>query len=93
MGKVLGDAVHAEAKGLPNVIGIRTLGLAAAVDVAPLAGAPGKRAFDIFIDCFKKGVLVRPAADVLVLAPPFIVERTQIETMVGVLTDSIRAHA
>ncbi len=93
MGKLLGDAVHAEAKGLPSVMSIRSLGLAAAIDVAPLAGAPGKRAFDIFTDCYKKGVLVRPAADTLVLAPPFIVERTQIETMVGVLTDSIRAHA
>ena len=90
---MLGDAVHAEAKGLPGVMSIRSLGLAAAIDVAPLPGAPGKRAFDIFTDCYKKGVLIRPAADTLVLAPPFIVERAQIETMVSVLTDSIRAHA
>ena len=93
MGKLLGDAMHAEAKGLPNVTSIRSLGLAAAIDLAPLPGAPGKRAFDVFTDCYKKGVLVRPAADTLVLAPPFIVERAQIETMVSVLTDSIRAHA
>ncbi|MEO9101287.1 MAG: aminotransferase class III-fold pyridoxal phosphate-dependent enzyme [Burkholderiaceae bacterium] len=93
MGQLLGDAVHAEAKGLPSVLSIRSLGLAAAIDVAPLPGAPGKRAFDIFTDCYRKGVLVRPAADTLVLAPPFIVERAQIETLVSVLTDSIRAHA
>ena len=93
MGKVLGDAMHGGLKGLPSVIGIRTLGLAGAVDVAPVAGAPGKRAFDIFIDCFKKGVLVRPAADTIVLAPPFIVEKGQIDQMVGVLAESIRAHA
>jgi beta-alanine--pyruvate transaminase len=41
-------------KGLPNVIGIRSLGLAGAVELAPMAGAPGKRAYDIFMDCFTK---------------------------------------
>ena len=93
MGKLLGDAMHGAIKGLPSVTSIRTLGLAGAVDVAPLQGAAGKRAFDIFTTCFKNGVLIRPAADTLVLAPPFIVEKAQIETMVGVLADAIRTHA
>jgi hypothetical protein len=39
MGKVLGDAFHSAFKGLPNVISIRSLGLAAAVELAPIAGA------------------------------------------------------
>jgi hypothetical protein len=56
MGKVLGDAFHSTFKGLPNVVGIRSLGLAAAVELAPMAGLPGKRAYDIFVDCFKNGV-------------------------------------
>ncbi len=60
MGKVLGDAFHSTFKGLPNVIGIRSLGLAAAVELAPIAGSPGKRAYDIFLDCYHKGALVRP---------------------------------
>ncbi len=93
MGPVLGDAMHSLLRGLPNVIGIRSLGLAAAVELAPMAGMPGKRAFDIFLDCFQRGVLVRNAGDVLVLAPPFIVEREHIETMVSVLADAIRRHA
>ncbi|MDB5861409.1 MAG: Beta-alanine--pyruvate aminotransferase, partial [Ramlibacter sp.] len=93
MGKVLGDAFHSNFKGLPNVIGIRSLGLAAAVELAPIAGSPGKRAYDIFIDCFKKGVLVRPAGDVLVIAPPYIVEKEHIDKLVNVLADSVKAHA
>jgi beta-alanine--pyruvate transaminase len=93
MGKVLGDAFHATFKGLPNVIGIRSLGLAAAVELAPIAGTPGKRAYDIFIDCFKKGALVRPAGDVLVIAPPYIVEKEHLERLVNTLADSIKAHA
>lgn len=93
MGPVLGDAFHSTFKGLPNVIGIRSLGLAAAVELAPIAGLPGKRAYDIFIDCFHKGALVRPAGDVLVIAPPFIVEKSHIDTLVNTLADAIKKNA
>ncbi len=93
MGPVLGDAMHAALKGLPNVIGIRSLGLAAAVELAPIAGLPGKRAFDVFMDCYHRGVLVRNAGENLVFAPPFIVEKSQIETMVGTLADAIKRAA
>ncbi|MFM9880692.1 MAG: aminotransferase class III-fold pyridoxal phosphate-dependent enzyme [Burkholderiaceae bacterium] len=93
MGPVLGDAMHAALKGLPHVVGIRTLGLAGAVELAPLAGSPGKRAFEIFRDCFAHGVLVRPAGENLVLCPPYIVTPAQIDQLVGTLADSIRRHA
>ena len=90
MGQVLGDAMHSAIKGLPHVIGIRSLGLACAVELAPMPGMPGKRAFDVFMDCFHKGVLVRNAGENLVFAPPYIVEREHIETMVSTLADAIR---
>ena len=93
MGPVLGDAMHSALKGLPNVISIRSLGLAAAVELAPVAGMPGKRAFDIFMNCYHKGVLVRSAGDNLVFAPPYIVEKGHIDTMVNVLADAIKANA
>lgn len=93
MGKVLGDAFHATFKGLPKVIGIRSMGPAAAVELAPIASKPGKRAFDIFTDCYDKDTLVRPAGDVLVIAPPYIVEREHIVKLVNTLADSIRGHA
>ena len=75
------------------MIGIRSLGLAGAVELAPVAGAPGKRAYDIFIDCFRRGVLVRPAADNLVICPPYIVEKEQIDRIVNVVADAIRKNA
>jgi beta-alanine--pyruvate transaminase len=93
MGRVLGDAFHGTFKGLPNVIGIRSMGLAAAVDLAPLAAAPGKRAYDIFLDCFHHGALVRPAGDTVVIAPPYIVEKSHIDQLVNTLADAIRRHA
>ncbi len=89
----LGNAMHSALKGLPNVIGIRTLGLAGAVELAPIAGSPGKRAYDIFMDCFHKGVWVRPAGENLVICPPYIVEDAHIDQIVQTLADSIRRHA
>jgi beta-alanine--pyruvate transaminase len=93
MGPVLGDAAHSAIKGLPNVISIRSLGLAVGVELASIPGLPGKRAYDIFLDCFQRGVLVRNAGENLVFAPPYIVEREQIDTMINVLADAIRRHA
>jgi beta-alanine--pyruvate transaminase len=93
MGKFLGDSMHTALKGLPNVIGIRAMGNAAAVELSSIAGLPGKRAFDIFMTCYHKGVLIRPAGENLVLAPPYIVDKAQIELMVSVLADAIKQHA
>jgi beta-alanine--pyruvate transaminase len=93
MGKVLGDAMHSSFTGLPNVIGIRSLGLAGAVELSSVAGAPGKRAYDIFMDCFHHGVLVRPAGENIVICPPYIVEKEHIERIVNVVADSIRKNS
>jgi beta-alanine--pyruvate transaminase len=45
------------------------------------------------LDCFQRGVLVRPSGESLVLAPPFIVETSHIDQMVSTVADSIRRHA
>jgi beta-alanine--pyruvate transaminase len=90
MGKVLGDTMHSALTGLPHVVGIRTLGLAGAVELASPPGQAGKRAYDVYMDCFHQGVLVRSAGDNVVLAPAYVVNKAQIERMVGTLADAIR---
>ena len=92
-GRVLGDAMHSVLKGLPNVISIRTLGLAGAVELSAAAAGPGKRAYDIMLDCFHRGVWLRAAGDNIVICPPYIVDSAQIDQMVQTLADSIRRHA
>ena len=92
-GRVLGDAMHSALRGLPNVVGIRTLGLAGAVELASIPGTPGKRAYDIFMDCFHRGVWVRPAGENIVICPPYIVEDAHIDQIVQTVADSIRKHA
>ncbi|MEY3612304.1 MAG: hypothetical protein RJB14_2026 [Pseudomonadota bacterium] len=92
-GRVLGDALHSTLKGVPGVVGIRSLGLAGAVELAPNASAPGKKAFEIFRSCFEQGVWIRPAGDNLVVCPPYIVTDAHIEQIVSTMAQAIRQHA
>ena len=89
MGPLLGRAMHHNLKGLPHVVGIRSLGLAAAVELSPSAQGAGQRGYAVCQECLRRGVLVRSAGDNLVFAPPFIVEREHIEHMVATLADAI----
>ncbi len=89
MGPVLGRAMHHNLKGLAHVVGIRSLGLAAAVELSPSDKGVGLRGYQVFQECLRRGVLVRSAGDNLVFAPPFIVEREHIDHMVATLADVI----
>ena len=48
------DAVHS-LKGMPHVIDLRNIGLVAGIELDPIAGKPGARAYDAFIACYERG--------------------------------------
>ena len=79
-------------QGPPNVIGIRSMGCAAAVELAPIPSVPGKRAYDIFVGVFPLW-FVCAARATLVIAPPYIVEKQHIDQLVNTLADAIRVIA
>jgi beta-alanine--pyruvate transaminase len=87
-----GEALHS-LKELPNVIDIRNFGLVGGVELQPIAGEPAKRAFNVFLDCFDKGVLVRTTGDIVALSPPLIVERQHIDQIVDTLRGAIQRAA
>jgi beta-alanine--pyruvate transaminase len=86
------DALHS-LRGLPHVIDIRNLGLVGGIELDPRAGAPGTRAFDVFVDCFNHGVLTRVTGDIIALSPPLIIEKAQIDELVGTIGAAIKAVA
>jgi beta-alanine--pyruvate transaminase len=92
VGSSLEDAVHS-LRGLPHVIDVRNYGLVAAVEFEPRAGKPGARAFEVFLKCFERGVMVRQTGDVIALSPPLIVESQQITQIVETLRGVIRETA
>jgi beta-alanine--pyruvate transaminase len=80
------EAMHS-LKGLPHVIDIRNLGLIGAIELESRPGRPTTRAFDCFLRCFEKGVLVRTTGDTIALSPPLIIEKGEIDTLVTTLTE------
>jgi beta-alanine--pyruvate transaminase len=83
------EAVHA-LRGLPHVIDVRNLGLVAAIELESRAGAPGARAFDVFLDCFRSGALVRPTGDSIALSPPLIISADQVSELLGIVEAALR---
>jgi beta-alanine--pyruvate transaminase len=66
-------------KSLPGVLDIRTIGLAAGIDLASRPDAYGKRAYEIMDRAFHEiGVMVRVSGETLALSPPLIVTEAQI---------------
>ncbi|WEZ82703.1 aspartate aminotransferase family protein [Rhizobium sp. 32-5/1] len=86
------DAMHA-LKGLPNVIDIRTIGLIAGIELSSREGAIGARAYDVFVDCFEKGLLIRVTGDIIAFSPPLIIEKSQIGEIVSMLGDALKCAA
>jgi len=75
------EAVHSLAE-LEQVVSVRNFGLAAGIELRAKDGAVGQRGFQAQALAFKHGVLTRAPVDTLVLAPPFITTRSQIDQMI-----------
>jgi beta-alanine--pyruvate transaminase len=86
------NAVHG-LKGFKHVTDIRNYGLAAGLTIEAAPGEPAKRPFEIAMKCLAKGVYVRYGGDTIQLAPPFIVEKTEIDLLVSVLGEALNATA
>ncbi len=86
------DAVHS-LRGLPHVLDVRNYGLIGAVELEPRAGKPGTRAFEVFLKCFERGVMVRQTGDTIAMSPPLIIDSKQITRMVETLGAVIRETA
>ena len=76
-----------------HVIDIRTIGLIAGIELEPRPGAPGARGYDIFVDCFQRGLLIRVTGDIIALSPPLIIDVEEIDTAASILSDAINRAA
>jgi beta-alanine--pyruvate transaminase len=74
------DAAHS-LRGLPHVVDIRNYGLILGLELESIPGKVGARAFDVYLKCFERGLLIRQTGDILALSPPLIVQPAQIDQM------------
>ncbi len=77
-------------KGLPHVIDLRNLGLVAGIELEPIPGSPTKRALDVFLKCYERGLLIRTTGDIIALSPPLVVDRSHIDEIFGTLAMVLR---
>ncbi|MEN9626841.1 MAG: hypothetical protein RJA10_67, partial [Pseudomonadota bacterium] len=83
------DAVHSLADA-PGVVDIRSVGLMAAVEVAPVGG-PGARGHELQKKLYDIGLNLKSTGDSLIVAPPFIAERHHVDEIVSKIREAICA--
>lgn len=86
------DAAHA-LKDAQHVVDIRNIGLVAGIELAPRAGKPTARAFDVFLKAFEKGLLIRTTGDIIALSPPLIISKAEIDQIFSILFDILKETA
>ncbi|SEI85549.1 aspartate aminotransferase family protein [Paraburkholderia diazotrophica] len=89
MAPVFEAAIH-KLKGERHVIDVRNLGLVGGVELQPRDGAPGARAYDVFVRCFQKGVLTRYTGDILAFSPPLIIDEAQIDELFRTVAEILK---
>jgi beta-alanine--pyruvate transaminase len=83
------NALHA-LKGIKNVIDLRNLGMIGAVELEPIPGKPTARAFDAFLKCYEKGLLIRTTGDIIAMSPPLIAEKSHIDQIFDILSGVLK---
>jgi len=78
-------------KDAKSVIDLRVIGLVAGIEFSPRPGAPTKRAFETFTKAFEKGLMVRVTGETIAVSPPLIIEKPQIDQLVSIIAESIKA--
>jgi beta-alanine--pyruvate transaminase len=83
------DAMHSLADA-NHVIDVRNLGIMGGIDLEPIPGKPGVRAFSAFTKAYESGLLVRTTGDTIALSPPLIVEKAQIDFIAETVRDVLK---
>jgi beta-alanine--pyruvate transaminase len=71
------------------VTDIRGIGLLGAVDLAARDGAPGVRGAQALKDFYNAGVLVKMTGDTVIVAPPFVADKADIDRMFEIIGDVV----
>ena len=81
--------LHDNLADKPHVADVRNYGFAGALTLEPYPGEPMRRPFEVAMRMWEKGFLVRYGGDTIQLAPHFVMQREQMSSLVGALSDSL----
>jgi len=80
-------------RGLPHVIDLRSIGIIAGIELAPIPGQPGARGYAALKAAFADGLLIRTTGDIIALSPPLVMERGHVDELFGKLAKVLKALA
>ena len=81
--------LHDQLSDKPFVLDVRNFGFAGAITLEAKGDEPLRRPFEIAMAMWKRGVLVRYGGDTIQMAPHFVMQREQMDQMVGALADCL----
>jgi adenosylmethionine-8-amino-7-oxononanoate aminotransferase len=85
VGEQLGAAL-APLETYDGVVDIRRIGTMTGVEVAPVGERTG---FEVCRAARRRGVIIRPLGDVVVLMPPLGISDGELDELAGVVVDSV----
>ena len=85
--------LHDQLAELPHVHDVRNYGFAGALTLSPHPGEPMKRPFEVAMRMWEKGFLVRYGGDTIQLAPAFVMQRADMESLIAALADTLKELA
>jgi beta-alanine--pyruvate transaminase len=75
--------------GAPHVADIRNYGFAGALQLEALPGEPARRPFELAMRMWEKGFYVRYGGNTIQLGLPFVIEKNQIDSLLGALSEAL----
>jgi beta-alanine--pyruvate transaminase len=81
--------LHDQLSDKPFVLDVRNFGFAGAITLEAKGDEPLRRPFEIAMAMWQRGVLVRYGGDTIQMAPHFVMQREQMDQMVGTLADCL----
>lgn len=72
-------------RDIPNIAGIRNIGLMAGIEIESRPDEAGARAYDAMVAACQRELLIRVTGDSIAISPPLIIETTQIDRFVEIL--------
>jgi beta-alanine--pyruvate transaminase len=82
------DAMH-QLKGLPHVSDIRNYGFAGALQLEAYPNKPNRRPFEVAQRMWQKGFYVRYGGDTIQLGLPFVMQTSQIDSLLTALGETL----
>ena len=78
-------------KDIECIESIRNYGLLGGIDIK-MNVKPGKAGFQVYKECYKAGINIKPTGDALIIAPPFICNKKNIDEIIEKLRKGIKNY-